>query len=466
MKKYWVILFFPIFLFSILNGQNYNHLKESLDLYNKNIGEIVQDFNSILIEKIIQNWNETDWINFTKTEIKYNLSELKEEEKEFGWDNSEWNEYKRTSYIYNIKNLLIEMFVEESFLNWIKNLVVTYVYDEQDRVSETIVKNWNQDQNTYIIWKTLFQYHSENNVSEEILQRYENEIWINDQRTIYNYDINKNIIENLLQYWENNNWQNYTRYNYIFDEDLNLIQSFQLEWINSDWDTLNTHSFLYNSNKQIIEENRQVKQNGIWIKASKKSFDYDEKGNLIIQMFQYWLDSLLVNGNINYYEFNTDGRITQEIEKVWRNDGWENDSKVNYEYDLNGILIQKIHQNWIEDVWENTIKYIYIYENVTGIKGNNISINNFILSYNYPNPFNPMTVIRFCLPEANKVTLVVYDMLGREVVRLVDCFCDPGWHELSWDGQDSKGIEVPTGLYITKLSTPLETKVIRMLMIK
>ena len=84
----------------------------------------------------------------------------------------------------------------------------------------------------------------------------------------------------------------------------------------------------------------------------------------------------------------------------------------------------------------------------------------------YPNPFNPTATVRFNLPKSIEVTLIVYDMLGREVVRLVDGFRDAGQYEIIWDGRDSNSLEVSTGIYITKLSTPLETKVIRMLMMK
>ncbi len=84
----------------------------------------------------------------------------------------------------------------------------------------------------------------------------------------------------------------------------------------------------------------------------------------------------------------------------------------------------------------------------------------------YPNPFNPAATVSFSLPEGGDVSLIVYDMLGREVIRLAEGFRDAGRHELTWDGRDSEGLQVPTGIYITKLSTPLETKVIRMLMMK
>jgi subtilisin-like proprotein convertase family protein len=61
------------------------------------------------------------------------------------------------------------------------------------------------------------------------------------------------------------------------------------------------------------------------------------------------------------------------------------------------------------------------------------------LSQNYPNPFNPHTVIGFSIPEAGRVTLKVYDLLGREVSTLVDHVKAPGIYEVGWDatGQSS-----------------------------
>ncbi len=92
----------------------------------------------------------------------------------------------------------------------------------------------------------------------------------------------------------------------------------------------------------------------------------------------------------------------------------------------------------------------------------------------YPNPFNPTATIRFGLPEAGKVTLVIYDLMGREVVRLVEGGRDAGWQAVVWDGRDARGREVPTGIYIARLSiipptagvTPQGTKAIKLVMMK
>ncbi|MEM8486937.1 MAG: T9SS type A sorting domain-containing protein [Bacteroidota bacterium] len=68
---------------------------------------------------------------------------------------------------------------------------------------------------------------------------------------------------------------------------------------------------------------------------------------------------------------------------------------------------------------------------------------------NYPNPFNPVTAIRFSLPEAAPVRLEVFDMLGRSVKVLVDATLDGGFHEINFEAG-----ELSSGMYLYRLETP------------
>lgn len=88
------------------------------------------------------------------------------------------------------------------------------------------------------------------------------------------------------------------------------------------------------------------------------------------------------------------------------------------------------------------------------------------LGQNYPNPFNPTSTIQYELPEATNVTLVIYDILGREVITLVDQEMQPGYHATIWDARNKVGRAVPTGIYIAMLVTPEYTKSIKMLLLK
>ncbi len=90
----------------------------------------------------------------------------------------------------------------------------------------------------------------------------------------------------------------------------------------------------------------------------------------------------------------------------------------------------------------------------------------FALHQNYPNPFNPSTTIQFDLPVATDVQLAVYDLLGREVVRLVNRHLEAGYHHRVWDGRDRNGNEVPTGIYFVLVVTPEFRRSIKPLLLK
>ena len=74
------------------------------------------------------------------------------------------------------------------------------------------------------------------------------------------------------------------------------------------------------------------------------------------------------------------------------------------------------------------------------------------LAGNYPNPFNPSTSIRFSVPAEQQVSLKIFNMLGQEVVTLVDGKMSTGSHEVVWDGRNASGQTVASGTYIYRLS--------------
>lgn len=69
------------------------------------------------------------------------------------------------------------------------------------------------------------------------------------------------------------------------------------------------------------------------------------------------------------------------------------------------------------------------------------------LSQNYPNPFNPSTTIGFSIPLPEYVDVKIYDMLGSEVITLVSEDMSPGKYSVAWNGIDSLGKHVPSGVY-------------------
>ena len=106
-------------------------------------------------------------------------------------------------------------------------------------------------------------------------------------------------------------------------------------------------------------------------------------------------------------------------------------------------------------------------EVVTGIEDQtSILPREFTLDQNYPNPFNARTEIRYALPVDSDVKLEVYNVLGQKVTTLVNEKQKAGYHLFVWDGTNSSGATVSSGMYMYKLITSDKVFVKKMLMLK
>jgi len=70
----------------------------------------------------------------------------------------------------------------------------------------------------------------------------------------------------------------------------------------------------------------------------------------------------------------------------------------------------------------------------------------------YPNPFNPSTTIRYTLPHDAQVKVGVYDLMGREIARLVDAEKNAGMYQVVWHGVDERGEALPSGIYLVRMT--------------
>jgi len=77
----------------------------------------------------------------------------------------------------------------------------------------------------------------------------------------------------------------------------------------------------------------------------------------------------------------------------------------------------------------------------------------FKLNTNYPNPFNPNTNILYSLAEPGYTTITIYNILGQRVTRLVDEYKEAGQHMVIWNGQNSRGQPVSSGIYFYRIES-------------
>ena len=126
--------------------------------------------------------------------------------------------------------------------------------------------------------------------------------------------------------------------------------------------------------------------------------------------------------------------------------GWIND---NCEY-ISGC-------DWVADSVDYTVAFFNSMDNCIEacFLASNDEINQlpqaFNLYNNYPNPFNPVTTLRYDIPENSHVTITIYDMLGRQVKTLINQTQDAGYKSLIWDATNDYGKPVSAGIYLYQI---------------
>jgi len=90
----------------------------------------------------------------------------------------------------------------------------------------------------------------------------------------------------------------------------------------------------------------------------------------------------------------------------------------------------------------------------------------FQLSQNYPNPFNPTTQIHFQLPQPDHVDLSIFNLRGQKIVTLVHEARSAGHHVLTWNGKDSDGNSIASGVYLYRIKTEAFTCTRKLALVK
>jgi len=90
----------------------------------------------------------------------------------------------------------------------------------------------------------------------------------------------------------------------------------------------------------------------------------------------------------------------------------------------------------------------------------------FVLEPNYPNPFNPETTINYSVPNAGKVAVRIYNVLGQQILTLAEGDHTPGFYSIRWDGKDRIGHQVASGIYLYRMEAAGFAQVQKMLLLK
>lgn len=107
-----------------------------------------------------------------------------------------------------------------------------------------------------------------------------------------------------------------------------------------------------------------------------------------------------------------------------------------------------------------------IQDAATSIDDLNTTPKSFNLKQNFPNPFNPATSIDYELADNSTTKLQIFNVLGQPIRTLVESFQNAGSYSVLWDGKDSSGQQVPSGIYFYQLKTNVYSRIMKMALLK
>jgi hypothetical protein len=128
------------------------------------------------------------------------------------------------------------------------------------------------------------------------------------------------------------------------------------------------------------------------------------------------------------------------------------------EFDQNGNYVKTITEGNLDVPRSIAFKPN---KSISSIKTSGNRINQFALYENYPNPFNPRTIINYELPITSEVELSIYNLLGQKIITLISEKQSAGKYEVEFNGQ-----EFPSGVYLYKIQTENWQAVKKMILIK
>jgi hypothetical protein len=402
----------------------------------------VYDANFRILSKTIEPWEKGKWNNYWINNYSYDLAENTKTIIVTKWNGENWNITGRVITKYNKNGLMISLFDQEwNNDQWINSSRFTNQYDSEGRLITSLLEEWKDDQwmninkttNSYSnkglklsslyeqwSWTTglidyterqSFAYDSLDHMVLQILKILINEVWTNRYRNTYSYDAYENVITWTRGPWENDNWVDGYRTIYAYDSSNRLITELQSNWFNSSWVTLTRTTINYNATGNLISQLKEQYSNEQWVNLWQYLYSYDANNYILELNFNYWNNNTWLPGQ-GTFSFT--------------------DSTDNVQY-----------FNSISRIVFHTI------QSITNIKSDKVKVpSGYQLYQNYPNPFNPSTIIAYDIPIDGKVTIKIYDALGREVLTLVNKYQKAGDYSVVFNGNN-----LSSGVYYYKIKS-------------
>ncbi len=174
---------------------------------------------------------------------------------------------------------------------------------------------------------------------------------------------------------------------------------------------------------------------------------------------EHWSGIDWVPDTIEDYAWDDDENLSEIILQYWLTDAWIPDSRTDYFYDTNGNNSQQIDSYWDDGSWYHSRRLTFNWNNTTE-NCNDVQEMQTVKLHVFPNPFTSSTV--FKTDEKSITDISVFNLRGQLVRKLNS----NNKHEVYWDGKNSKGKEVATGLYFIRAKHNKQSSSVKVLKVK
>ncbi|MFA4923067.1 MAG: T9SS type A sorting domain-containing protein [Ignavibacteriaceae bacterium] len=449
MKSKLVLVFLYLFFHS-LSGENKPDMKNLGNLFPKNFHAVQTGISIVQVssyipyqEELQQEWSNGDWVSTQKIVTTVDTSNwtmiaiYSFNNPQTGWVNQSKFEYNFKIIGTTLGFLQLKMYAFSG--DWKLQAQMDFSYDANDFL---ILIDQKMDFGAGLMpyGKSTYTNNSVGLPLTETIEQLNFKTFTmeNYRKTTYLYNLNpKELQTETRSDWRTNQWVDTLRTSYKRNANLLPTSELYQAFTNpSTLQNLNRYDFTYDgSNSYVMESLYKYWDNNAnnWIESQKIIYTYSATNNVLSML---------------------DQRIDQNA--------WKDDSRTTNYYNVDDNITKSLYESYLGSAWVNQGQSLYSY-NPTDIEDGAITVNSFKLFDNYPNPFNPSTIINYELPKGSFVTLKVYDILGNEIATLVSEYKSAGKYQTTFDAKNIASQQLSSGTYFYQLQT--EGKIITKKMI-
>lgn len=348
------------------------------------------------------------------------------------YNDSIWANSIKVNYEYTLDgDISIQFFELWRDSTWVNSLLLSAEYDSLRRIISFLGEFWMNDSWTYMLMDT-FLYDSSSNLTAIFSENWEAEAWLNSFFTKFEYDSTGFLVTDTTYKWSISSWTPLSASIYSYDESAAVHIT-----ITEDWN------------------------DNLWVNSRKKTAELNALGLDSVITHQQWVTDVWDNSWRTMWRYDDSGNLTLYMVDHWDANEWELTSRTTYTNDENGYRIGYLAESLLGDIWSGFMRGTYNYSGITSVKNDPITPDEFLLLNNYPNPFNPSTVIEFEISTPEYVSLTIFNLRGEEVTRLIDRKLLNGRYKAKWDARGYS-----SGVYFYQLMVGESTITNKMVLIK